>query len=96
VDQWRAKPGAVEVAYVDPRTPEQQTEFARLRDESIQMLHAAGLDDIIPHVDDNLFGAAIDDRLTTPENQPIQERLQTMLDLGMPTAMFLAPPGTQD
>ena len=56
------------------------------------MLHTAGLDDIVPHVDDNLFGAAIDDRLTSPANQPIQERLQTMLDLGLPTAIFVAPP----
>ncbi|HEY2813143.1 MAG TPA: hypothetical protein VGJ03_06755 [Acidimicrobiales bacterium] len=96
IDQWRAKPGAVEVAYVDPRTPEQQAEFARLRGEAIQMLHDAGLDDIIPNVDANLFGAAIDDRLTSPQNQPIQERLQSMLDLGMPTAIFLAPPGTEN
>jgi hypothetical protein len=94
IDEWRAKPGAVEVAYVEPRSPEQQVEFNRLRAEVIQMLHAAGLDDIVPHVDDNLFGAAIDDRLTSPENQPIQERVQAMLDLGMPTAIFLAPPGT--
>ena len=60
------------------------------------MLHDAGLDDIIPHVDDNVFGAAIDDRLTSPENQPIQSRLQSMLDLGLPTAMFVAPPGTEN
>ena len=94
IDEWRKIPGAVEVAFVDPRSPEQQAEFARLRSEVIPMLHAAGLDDIVPHVDDNLFGAAIDDRLTSPENQPIQSRLQAMLDLGLPTAIFLAPPGT--
>ena len=94
IDEWRKIPGAVEVAFVDPRSPEQQAEFARLRREVIPMLQAAGLDDIVPHVDDNLFGAAIDDRLTSPENQPIQSRLQAMLDLGLPTAIFLAPPGT--
>ncbi len=94
IDEWRKVPGAVEVAFVEPRSPAQQAEFAQLRGEVIQMLHTAGLDDIIPHVDDNLFGAAIDDRLTSPANQPIQERLQQMLDLGLPTAIFLAPPGT--
>ena len=94
IDEWRKVPGAVEVAFDEPRSPEQQAEFARLRSEVIPMLHAAGLDDIVPHVDDNLFGAAIDDRLTSPENQPIQTRLQAMLDLGLPTAIFLAPPGT--
>ena len=73
------------------RRPSKQ-EFAQLRSEVIPMLHTAGLDDIIPNVDANLFGAAIDDRLTSPANQPIQERLQTMLDLGLPTAMFVAPP----
>jgi hypothetical protein len=94
IDEWRKVPGAVEVAFDEPRSPAQQAEFARLRSEVIPMLHAAGLDDIIPHVDDNLFGAAIDDRLTSPANQPIQSRLQEMLDLGLPTAIFLAPPGT--
>src|SRR3954467_1122076 len=77
IDEWRKVPGAVEVAYVDPRSPEQQAEFSRLRGEVIPMLHAAGLDDIVPHVDDNVFGAAIDDRLTTPDNQLIQSRLQS-------------------
>jgi hypothetical protein len=94
IDEWLKVPGAVQVAFVDARSPEQQAEFARLRGEVIPMLHAAGLDDIIPHVDDNVFGAAIDDRLTAPENQPIQSRLQAMLDLGLPTAIFVAPPGT--
>jgi len=96
IDEWRNVPGAVQVAYVDPRSPAQQAEFARLRGEVIPMLHDAGLDDIIPQVDDNVFGAAIDDRLTSPENQPIQSRLQSMLDLGLPTAMFIAPPGTEN
>ncbi len=94
IDEWRKVPGAVEVAFDEPRSADQQAEFSRLRSEVIPMLHAAGLDDIIPHVDDNVFGAAIDDRLTSPENQPIQSRLQAMLDLGLPTAIFLAPPGT--
>jgi hypothetical protein len=94
IDEWRNVPGAVEVAFVEPRSAAQQADFARLRSEVIPMLQAAGLDDIVPHVDDNLFGAAIDDRLTSPANQPIQERLQQMLDLGLPTAIFLAPPGT--
>jgi hypothetical protein len=94
IDQWRNVPGAVQVAFVEPRSPAQQAEFAHLRSEVIPMLQAAGLDEIVPHVDDNLFGAAIDDRLTSPANQPIQERLQQMLDLGLPTAIFLAPPGT--
>jgi hypothetical protein len=96
IDEWRKIPGAVEVAYDEPRSPQQQAEYARLRSEVIPMLHAAGLDDIIPQVDDNLFGAAIDDRLTSPGNQPIQTRLQEMLDLGLPTAIFLAPPGTEN
>jgi hypothetical protein len=94
IDEWRGRPNILEVAYVEPRSPDQRAEYERIRAESIEMLRAAGLSDIVPSVDGNLFGAAIDDRLTSPENQPIQTRLQQLLDLGMPTAIFLAPPGT--
>jgi hypothetical protein len=92
IDEWRAKPYAVEVAYVDDRTDAEKAEFAALRDKSIKGLHDIGLDDEIKDVDGNLFGVAIDDRLTPT----LQRDLQRMLDIGMPAAMFLAPPGTID
>jgi hypothetical protein len=90
VAEWRAKAGAVEVVVVDPRTPAEREEYERLRAEVIEGLRQAGLDDLVLHVDDNLFAAAIDPRV----DRAIQDRMGRMLDLGLPTAVFVAPPGT--
>ena len=89
VDQWRAVPGAVEVAYVEPRSPAELAEFNRLRGEVIAELRSEGLDDIVPVVDGNLFGASIDERVS----REAQRRMARMLELGEPTAIFIAPPG---
>jgi hypothetical protein len=91
VERWRALPGATEVAYVDPRTPDQQARFAQLRSEVISLLRARGYDDLVGKVDDNLFGAAIDARVyQDPEFAP---RFGEMLALGLPIGVFIAPPG---
>jgi hypothetical protein len=90
VERWRALRGATEVAFVDPRTPEQQVRFAQLRSEVITLLRAHGMDDLVGKVDDNLFGAAIDSRVyQDPEFQP---RFGEMLALGVPIGVFIAPP----
>lgn len=91
VDRWRALPGATEVAFIDPRTPAQQARFTQLRSEIITLLRARGLDDLVAKVDDNLFGAAIDQRIY--EDDDIQPRFGEMLELGVPIAVFIAPPG---
>ena len=90
VEQWRAVPEAVEVAYVEPRSPDQLAEFTRLRREVVAELRADGLDDLVPIIDSNLFGASIDERVS----RAAQRRMARMLELGEPTAMFIAPPGT--
>jgi hypothetical protein len=90
VDRWRDQPDALEVAYVDPRDASQQAEFARLRTVVIDELRADRLDDLVPLVDGNLFGASIDERV--PGHA---QRLMTrMLELGDRTAVFIAPPNT--
>ncbi len=91
VDRWRNLPGATMVAFVDPRSPSQQARFNQLRDEAITLLHAKGYDDLVPKVDDNLFGAAIDPRAA--QDDAIESRLSEMLGLGVPIGVFLAPPG---
>jgi hypothetical protein len=89
VDRWRALPGATQVAYVDPRTPAQQARFAQLRTEVIALLQERGLSDLVPKVDDNLFGAAIDQRIYLDND--IQPRFAEMLTLGVPIGVFIAP-----
>jgi hypothetical protein len=91
VERWRSLPGAIQVAYVDPRTPAQQVRFAQLRTEVIGLLQERGLGDLVPKVDDNLFGAAIDQRIYLDND--IQPRFAEMLELGVPIGIFIAPPG---
>lgn len=90
IDRLRDRPGAVEVAHVEPRDAAERAEFARLRATVIDDLRADGLDDVVPLVDANLFGASIDERVS-----PRAQRLMTrMLALGERTAVFIAPPDT--
>jgi hypothetical protein len=90
IDEVARLPGVVEVAFVEPRDAEELAEFEVLRTDVIADLEAAGLDDIVPIVDRNLFGASIDERV--PEST--QRDMARMLELGQPAAVFIAPAGT--
>jgi hypothetical protein len=90
IEEARTLPDVVEVAYVEPRDAAERAEFDRLRADVIDALAAAGLDDIVPIVDRNLFGASIDERV----DRATQRRMARMLELGQPAAVFVAPAGT--
>ena len=87
LERWRAKPGMVEVATFEPRSPEEIEEFERLRAEVIAELEESGVEDRIVDVDENLFAAAIDRRIP----KATQDKMGRMLDLGLPTAVFVGP-----
>jgi hypothetical protein len=89
VDQWRADDRVVEVASYDPRTAAEREQFAALRDDLIADLEATHLDDLVPIVDTNLFGASVDPRLS----QQAREDAARLLFLGQETAVFVGPPG---
>jgi hypothetical protein len=91
VEAWRAVPGAVEVAYVEPRNAVERAEFSRLRSDVIDDLRREGLDDLVPMVDDNLFGLSIDERIS----DRAERWTARMLRLGEPTAVFVTPPGVE-
>jgi hypothetical protein len=90
VEVWRADDRFVEVASVDPRSPEQLAEYERLRGELIADLEVTGLDDLVPLVDTNLFGLNIDQRISDT-TRVISAR---MIRLGQETTVFIGPPGT--
>jgi hypothetical protein len=92
VDVWRAKPGMVELAYLDPRTPAERARFAEVREQVIDELKRDGLDDLLDDVDRNLFAAAIDERIS----KVAQDGMTEMGDLGLPTAVFVGPPSVLD
>jgi hypothetical protein len=90
VDKWRALPGARELASVDPRSPTQQARFVQLRTEVVDLLRGQQLNDLAELVDRNLFAVSIDQRIS----RDVKARVEEMLSLGVPMAVFLAPPGT--
>lgn len=85
IDEWRADPDAVEVAYADTRTEAEVAEFAQLSQEVRDGLEAAGLDDKVPLLDTNLFGLSLD-----PDLPPaLAPKLARMLIIGVPAAVFV-------
>lgn len=89
IEPWRAVPDAVEVAYVEPRGAAGRAEFSQLRSAVIDDLERDGLADLVPMVDDNLFGLSIDERIS----DHAERMTARMLVLGEPTAVFITPPG---
>jgi hypothetical protein len=92
IDRWRAVPDAVEVATYDPRTDAQRAEFARVHQAFITRLTAEGLNELVPLVDSNLFGISTDVRLSAAD----QADLSTLIAIGQPMAVFIAPPPADD
>jgi hypothetical protein len=87
IAQWRRVPGALEVAYVEPRAAA-RAEFSELRTAVIDDLRSDGLEDLVPLVDGNLFAVSIDERLSGFASGSTAR----MLELGEPTAVLIAPP----
>jgi hypothetical protein len=90
VAAWRDREEAEEIAFFEPRSPDERAEFDALHDDVVAELTAAGLDDVVPLVDTNLFGASLDARVPVET----ERKMARMLVLGQETAVFLAPPGT--
>jgi hypothetical protein len=87
IERMRSAPGAVEVAYVDPRDADERAEYARVRASLVRELRADDLDDLVPLVDNNLFAVAIDPRAS----EEVLRGTSRLLELGAPTAVFVAP-----
>ena len=81
-------PGYEEIAYFDPRSKAERIESDRLREEIIEDLRAAGLEEKIPQVDENVFTIALEPKAT----QQIREKISRFGDLGLPGAVFIGPP----
>jgi hypothetical protein len=92
VERWRTVPDAVEIAAVDPRTEADRAELDELRDEVTVTLQELGLDDVLAQLEDNLFGAAIDERVP----DATQDQMGRMLEIGGPLAVFVVPVDTPE
>ena len=88
IERWRATPGAVEVAYVDLRSDEERARYDRLREQVVAAMREAGLEESIASLDRNLYLTMFNPDLP-PE---ISEMARPLYDLGLPAAVFVAPP----
>jgi hypothetical protein len=86
VDDWRRRPGAVLVAEYEPPADD-QAEFARLRREAIAAMRAAGLDDLVPALDQNLLGTQA--YVGMPDGAV--SAIGRMIEIGAPAAVFVTP-----
>jgi len=84
---WRAKPGAVEVARVDLRTPAERRESARLLARARAELQRDGRGDLVTNLADNVFTTTFRPDVPTP----VQRILLRVLDLGDEASVFVAP-----
>ncbi len=92
VEAWRAKPGVEELAYVDPRTPSERAEYARLRAGVLDELEQAGRTDLSQLADTNLLALGADARVPVET----RERVARMNELQGPAAIFVGPPGAAE
>ncbi len=86
IDQLRADPAAIELAYYDSRTTAEQAEFEEVRSELIANLRATGRIELIGEVDTNTWALKRDD--LDPEIQNLADRL---IELGVEQAIFYVP-----
>ena len=89
IARWQNDPRYEQVVFIDPRPEADKAEFERLRTQVIADLERNGFsDDVTKLVDENLFTVGIDPRVP----QATRDRMARMLELGMPTAVFIGPP----
>jgi hypothetical protein len=88
VEELRARPDAVEVAFVDPRSPADIERARVLIAEATDELRSLGLGEVVDILPSNVFGAAVDPRVPAR----IRRQLDEVLAIGAPTAVFVLPP----
>jgi len=92
ITNWRADAHFTEVASFDPRSSSERAQFDTLRTHVIGDLRSDRLGALVPQVDNNLFMLALAPHVPVTTRTMISQ----MLDLGMPMAVFVGPPGKTD
>ena len=88
VERWSEEPGAVQIAYDDPRTTSERAEFERARASAAAGLARIGRGDLVARLDTDLFDLALNEGVADGVNL----ELGRMIDLGVPVAVFVLPP----
>ena len=88
IAKWRNLPGVTMVGRDDPRTPAQRREATRLHRLVLRQLRAAGLADLVPSYEGNVFAVSLAPGLPAS----IRRNMQRELDIGRASAVFIGPP----
>jgi hypothetical protein len=88
IAKWRKLPGVTMVGRDDPRTPAQRREAIRLHRLVLRQLQAAGLADLVPSYEGNVFAVSLAPELPAS----IRRTMQRELDIGRASAVFIGPP----
>jgi hypothetical protein len=89
IANWKRKPGFREVTSFDPRSTAERAKFDALHRRVESDLRRAGLPDLASQVDSNLFMLGIVPKVPASTRTMVTQ----MLDLSMPMAVFIGPPG---
>jgi hypothetical protein len=87
IERWRQVPSAVEVATYEPRDAADVARYHQVRRRLIERLTDEGLTEVVEQVDFNLFGGSLRPDLSDADIADFT----TLLELGQPMAVFLAP-----
>jgi hypothetical protein len=89
IANWKRDRRFVEITSFDPRSTAEQAKFDALHQQVVGNLRRAGLTDLASQVDNNLFMLAIVPKVPASTRTMVTQ----MLDLSMPMAVFIGPPG---
>jgi hypothetical protein len=89
IANWARDSRFREVTEFDPRSQPERAQFDELHRQVVGDLRKAGLDRLVAQVDDNLFMLAIAPGVPASTRTMVSQ----MLDLSMPMAVFIGPPG---
>jgi len=86
IDQLRADPSAIELAYYDARTATERGEYEEARSDLIVRLRATGQTELIREVDSNTWALKRDDL-----DAEIKNLADELIELGVAQAIFYVP-----
>jgi hypothetical protein len=89
IANWKRDRRFREVTSFDPRSTAERAKFDTLHRQVVEDLRRSGLTDLASQVDSNLFMLAIVPKVPASTRRMVTQ----MLDLSMPMAVFIGPPG---
>jgi hypothetical protein len=90
IERWASEPGAVRIAYDDPASDAERTEFAQVRAAAIEALLEQGRADLVDRIDTDLFSVALNEGVGGDASLLFGR----LLDIGVPVAVFVLPMGS--